>query len=51
MPNSVIEEFQRETGIHVNYMEFDSNETLYAKLKTDPHIGFDIIVLSDTTCF
>lgn len=46
MPNSVIKQFERETGIHVNYMEYDSNELLYAKLKTNPNIGFDVIVPS-----
>lgn len=44
MPPQVLAQFQRETGIHVNYSEFDSSETLYAKLKTNPHSGFDIIV-------
>lgn len=44
MPPEVLDQFQRETGIHVNYSEFDSSETLYAKLKTNPKIGFDIIV-------
>ena len=46
MPNSVIKEFEKETGIKVNYTEFDSNETLYAKLKADPKIGYDVIVPS-----
>lgn len=46
MPMTVIKQFERETGIQVNYMEYDSNETLYAKLKADPHIGFDVIVPS-----
>ena len=26
--------FEEATGIHVNYMTFDSNETMYTKLKT-----------------
>lgn len=46
MPQSVIEQFEKETGIRVNYSEFDSNETLYTKLKADPHIGFDVVVPS-----
>jgi len=46
LPKSLITQFEQQTGIHVNYMEFDSDETLYAKLKADPHIGFDIIVPS-----
>lgn len=46
MPRSVIQQFEKETGIHVNYSEFDSNDTLYAKIKTNPKIGFDIIAPS-----
>lgn len=46
MPDSVIQEFEHETGIRVNYSTFDSNETMYAKLKADPDIGYDVIVPS-----
>jgi spermidine/putrescine transport system substrate-binding protein len=46
MPRSVIKKFEKRTGITVNYIEFDSNETLYAKLKANPKIGFDVIVPS-----
>ena len=46
MPTSVINQFERETHIKVNYTEFDSNETLYAKLKANPKIAYDIIVPS-----
>ncbi len=46
MPHAVIKQFEKKTGIHVNYMEYDNNETLYAKLKADPNIGFDVIVPS-----
>ena len=30
----VIAAFEEETGIHVNYITFDSNESMYTKLKT-----------------
>ncbi len=46
MPDSVLAEFEKETGIHVNYTVYDSNETLYAKLRSDPDSGYDIIVPS-----
>jgi spermidine/putrescine transport system substrate-binding protein len=42
----VLKEFTRETGIKVNYTTYDSNETLYAKLKANPHTGYDVIVPS-----
>lgn len=44
--DDVLKEFTRETGIKVNYTTYDSNETLYAKLKANPHSGYDIIVPS-----
>ena len=42
---SVIAEFERETGIHVNYDVFDSNEILETKLLTG-HTNYDIVVPS-----
>ncbi|WP_342146448.1 spermidine/putrescine ABC transporter substrate-binding protein [Rickettsiella endosymbiont of Aleochara curtula] len=42
----VLKEFTQETGIKVNYTTYDSNETLYAKLKANPHTGYDVIVPS-----
>ncbi len=46
MPKDVIQQFEKETGIHVNYSTYDGNDTLYAKLKADPNAGYDIIVPS-----
>ncbi|MCF0228325.1 MAG: spermidine/putrescine ABC transporter substrate-binding protein [Parasporobacterium sp.] len=43
----VIAEFEAAyPDIKVNYMTFDSNETMYTKLKTDP-AAFDLIIPSD----
>lgn len=39
-------EFTKRTGIKVNYMTFDSNESLYTKLKTGGST-YDIIIPSD----
>lgn len=47
MPDSVVEQFTKETGIKVNYSEYDSNETMYAKLKAEPTVSYDVIVPSD----
>ncbi len=44
--DGVLKQFEKETGIHVNYTTYDSNETLYAKLKADPDAGYDIVVPS-----
>ncbi|OGO92874.1 MAG: spermidine/putrescine ABC transporter substrate-binding protein [Coxiella sp. RIFCSPHIGHO2_12_FULL_44_14] len=46
MPHQVIQAFEKETGIRVHYAEFDGNDTLYTKLKADPHSDFDVIVPS-----
>lgn len=42
----VIEEFEKATGIKVNYVTFDSNETMYTKLKTGGS-SYDVIIPSD----
>jgi len=46
MPDDVIQQFEKETGINVNYTTYDSNETMYAKLKADPDAGYDVVVPS-----
>lgn len=46
VPDNVLTEFTQETGITVNVTTYSNNETLYAKLKTDPHIGYDVIIPS-----
>src|SRR5688572_5086637 len=43
IPESIIRQFEKETGIKVNASTYDSNETLYAKLRTNRHAGYDVI--------
>ncbi|QFI54762.1 extracellular solute-binding protein [Aeromonas simiae] len=45
VPDGLLEQFQKETGIKVIYSTYESNETLYAKLKTHPD-GYDVVVPS-----
>ena len=45
IPAEVLTEFTKETGIKVIYSTYESNETMYAKLKTHPE-GYDLIVPS-----
>ncbi|WP_407333119.1 extracellular solute-binding protein [Enterovibrio sp. 27052020O] len=45
IPTEVIEEFTQETGIKVIYSTYESNESMYAKLKTHPD-GYDLVVPS-----
>lgn len=46
MPQKVIKQFEKESGIKVKYSTYDSNEAMYAKIKTDKKSSYDIIVPS-----
>ncbi len=46
IPNEVIQQFEKETGITVNFTQFSSNEEMYTKLKINPDIGYDVVVPS-----
>ena len=43
---ATLEAFEAETGIIVKYSEFDSNEAMYAKIKSSPG-SYDVAVPSD----
>jgi len=43
LPPKVIKLFEAQTGIHVNYATFDSNQDLFIKLKADPQAGYDVV--------
>ncbi|MEZ8129036.1 extracellular solute-binding protein [Enterovibrio norvegicus] len=45
LSTELLEQFTRETGIKVIYSTYESNETLYAKMKTHPE-GYDLVVPS-----
>lgn len=42
--DGVIEDFEKETGYKVVYSEFDSNESMYTKMKTT---SYDVLIPSD----
>ncbi len=46
LPQSVIREFEQETGIRVNHSTYANNEVLYAKLKANPDAGYDVVIPS-----
>lgn len=46
LPESVIRQFEAETGIRINYSTYVNNEALYAKLKANPDAGYDVIIPS-----
>jgi spermidine/putrescine transport system substrate-binding protein len=43
IPDAVIQQFEKETGIKVNFSTYDSNEVMYAKLKASKNAGYDIV--------
>ncbi len=45
IPNEVLKDFTKETGIKVIYSTYESNESMYAKLKTQAS-GYDLVVPS-----
>lgn len=47
VPNEIIQQFTKETGIKINISEYDANETMYAKIKASPQTGYDIIIPSN----
>lgn len=46
VPESVLEQFTKETGIKVIYTTYDSNEAMYAKVKLLGGEGYDVVVPS-----
>lgn len=46
VPKVVVQQFEQETGIKVNFSTYDSNETLYAKLKASSNSIYDVILPS-----
>lgn len=46
IPKALIQAFERETDIKVNFSTYDNNETLYAKLKATPRPMYDVILPS-----
>ncbi|CEK10306.1 ABC transporter substrate-binding protein [Legionella hackeliae] len=46
IPKKVIQQFEHETGITVNFSTYDSNETMFAKLKASGKSIYDVILPS-----
>lgn len=46
IPDDVIENFTKETGIEVNVTNYESNEAMFAKLKLTNGAGYDVVVPS-----
>jgi len=46
IPDKIIQQFEDETGIKVNFSTYDSNETMYAKLHASNQTIYDVILPS-----
>jgi len=46
VPQNIIDEFEK-TGVKVNYSNFDSNESMLAKLEANNASDYDIVIASD----
>ncbi|WP_115718674.1 extracellular solute-binding protein [Gallaecimonas mangrovi] len=46
IPQDVIDNFTKETGIEVNVTTYESNEAMFAKLKLTKGAGYDVVVPS-----
>ncbi len=46
IPKQVILQFEKDTGIHVNFSTYDNNETLYSKLRSSKQSIYDVILPS-----
>lgn len=46
VPQELLEQFTKETGIKVIYSTYESNESMYAKLKTYKYDAYDVVVPS-----
>lgn len=43
IPYSVIAQFEKETGIKVNYSSYETNEVMYSKLRATPKPSYDLV--------
>jgi len=46
-PPEIFAGFEKETGIKVNYVNFDSDETMFAKLQAEKGGSYDLVIADD----
>ena len=46
IPDFIVQQFENETGIKVNFSTYENNEVMYAKLRTMKQSAYDIIMPS-----
>lgn len=46
IPDFIIDQFEKETGIKVNFSTYENNEIMYTKLKATKNSGYDVVMPS-----
>jgi spermidine/putrescine-binding protein len=46
-PQDILEGFEKETGIRINYVNFDVNETMLTRLENSGGAGYDLVIADD----
>lgn len=46
VPDAIVRQFEKETGIKVNFATYDNNEIMYTKLRTRKNAGYDLVIPS-----
>lgn len=46
IPDEIITQFEKESGIHVNITTYENNEMMYAKMRASRNPGYDIVMPS-----
>jgi len=46
-PQEILDGFEKDTGIKVKYVVFDTDETMFAKLKADKKGSYDLVIADD----
>ena len=46
VPDAIVHQFEKETGINVNLSTYENNEVMYAKLRAIKNPGYDLVMPS-----
>lgn len=46
IPDTIVRQFEKETGIKVNFATYENNEIMYAKLRASKNAGYDVVMPS-----
>jgi spermidine/putrescine-binding protein len=46
-PQEILEGFEKETGVRINYVNFDFDETMLTRLETSGGAGYDLVIADD----